>query len=182
MLIGLPLLTTALIPVRAHANLSTLLLAELVLVLAIAVVGGTVVALVASLVASLLLNWYFVEPYHTLTIAHPQNVVALVVFVVVAVTVGALVDYSYRRATEARRARLEAEALARSTTSLAADPNPLPALLDQFRSTFGLTGVRLVRQGQHVDAGDTSEEPAQRLVLGGNAGEIEALRALAVRG
>lgn len=173
MLIGLPLLTTALIPVRAHANLSTLLLAELVLVLAIAVVGGTVVALVASLVASLLINWYFVEPYHTLTIAHPQNVVALVVFVVVAVTVGALVDYSYRRATEAGRARLEAEALARSTTSLAADPNPLPALLDQFRSTFGLTGVRLVRQGQHVDAGDTSEEPAQRLVLGGNAGEIE---------
>ena len=36
----------------------------------------------------------------------------MVVFVVVAVTVGALVDYSYRRATEARRARLEAEALA----------------------------------------------------------------------
>ena len=113
--------------------------------LAIAAIGGTVVAAVAAIVASLLVNWYYVVPYDTLTIAEGENIVALVVFIGVAVTVGALVDVASRRALEARRARLEAEALARSTTSLAADPEPLPRLLDQLHTTFNLGGARIVR-------------------------------------
>ena len=129
----MPLLIAATVPFRGNIALSTELLLALSLVLAIAAIGGKVVAAVAAIVASLLVNWFFVVPYNTLTIAEVENVVALVVFIGVAVTVGTLVDVASKRALEARRARLEAEALARSTTSLAADPEPLPRLLDQLR-------------------------------------------------
>ena len=64
-------------------------------------------------------------------------------FIVVAVAVGALVDIASQRSLEARRARLEAEALARSTTSLAVDPDPIQRLVEQIRSTFDLAGARL---------------------------------------
>jgi two-component system sensor histidine kinase KdpD len=170
MVIGLPLLIAATVPFRSDIALSTELLLALSLVLAIAAIGGKVVAAVAAIAASLLVNWYYVVPYNTLTIAEVENVVALVVFIGVAVTVGTLVDVASKRALEARRARLEAEALARSTASLAADPEPLPRLLDQLHSTFDLTGVQIVRSEPHGDvtvasAGDVGGSPTASLAL-----------------
>ena len=141
--LGLPLLIAATLPLRTHVALSTELLLVLSLVLAIAALGGRIVAVAAAVLGSLLVNWFFVPPFYTFTIAEAENLVALVVFVAVAVTVGTLVVVASRRSVEARRARLEAEALARSTTSLAADPDPLPTLIDQLRTTFDLDGVRI---------------------------------------
>ncbi len=142
--LGLPLLLAATVPLRDQVDLSTELLLVLSLVLGIAALGGKVVAVVAALASSLLVNWFYVPPYGTLTIAEGENLTALVIFVVVAVTVGTMVDVAARRSLEGRRARLEAEALARSTTSLVADPEPLPRLVDQLRSTFNLAGVRII--------------------------------------
>jgi len=95
------------VPFRQHISLSTELLLALSLVVTIAAVGGRFVALVAAIAASLLVNWYYVVPYGTLTIAEAQNFTALVIFVAVAVGVGALVDVASKRAVEARRARHE---------------------------------------------------------------------------
>jgi two-component system sensor histidine kinase KdpD len=167
---GLPLIIAATVPFRAHIALSTELLLVLSLVLAIAAIGGKIVAAVAAVAASLLVNWYYVVPYNTLTIAEIENLVSLVVFVAVAVTVGTLVDVASKRALEARRARLEAAALARSTTSLAADPEPLPHLLDQLRSTFNLTGVQILRTEHDgvvtiAEAGDVAGSPSASIVL-----------------
>ena len=99
MVIGLPLLIAATVPFRGNIALSTELLLALSLVLAIAAIGGKVVAAVAAIVASLLVNWFYVVPYNTLTIAEVENVVALVVFIGVAVTVGTLVDVASKRAS-----------------------------------------------------------------------------------
>ena len=145
MVLGLPLLIAVTVPFRDSVALSTELLLVLSLVLAIAAIGGKVVAAVAAIVGSLLVNWFYVVPYNTLTISEVENLVALVVFIGVAVTVGTLVDVASKRSIDARRARLEAEALARSTTSLAADPEPLPRLLDQLHTTFNLSGVQILR-------------------------------------
>jgi two-component system sensor histidine kinase KdpD len=142
-LVGLPLLMLATVPFRDHIALSTELLLALSLVLALAALGGKAVAAVAAVASSLLVNWYYVPPYGTLTIAEGENLTALLIFVAVAVAVGTLVDVAAQNALEARRARLEAEALARSTTSLAADPDPLPRRVEQLRETFGLDGVRI---------------------------------------
>ncbi len=140
---ALPLLIAVTLPFRDTAELSTVLLLALTVVLVIAVLGGVVVGTVAAIVASLLVNWFFVEPYYTLSIGDTDNLVSLVVFVAVAVTAGALVDTVSRRSLEARRARREAEALVRSTTSLALDPEPVQRLLEEIQTTFGLVGVRL---------------------------------------
>jgi two-component system, OmpR family, sensor histidine kinase KdpD len=185
--IGLPLVVAVTVPFRENIALSTELLLALSLVLAIAAIGGKVVAAVAAIVASLLVNWYYVVPYHTLTIAEAENLVSLVVFIGVAVTVGSLVDVASKRALEARRARLEAEALARSTASLAADPEPLPRLLDQLHATFDLTGVRIVRNesGSTVtiaSAGDIAGSPSSSMPLPSSAPNIQDQSTLEVFG
>jgi two-component system sensor histidine kinase KdpD len=141
---GLPALTAVVNHFSGRIELSTELLLFLSLVIAVSALGGRLVAAVAAISASLLVNWWFVEPKYTFTIAEAENLVALVVFVAVALTVGAFVDLSARRSLEARRARAEAGALARSAASLAADPDPVPSLLDQLRRTFALDGVRIV--------------------------------------
>ena len=141
--IALPLLIAVTLPFRDTFELSTELLLALLVVLVIATLGGLVVGTVAAIVASLLVNWFFVEPYYTLTIGDTENLVALVVFVVVAVTAGALVETVSRRSGEAQRARREAEALVRATTSLALDPEPVQRLMEEIQTTFELVGVRL---------------------------------------
>lgn len=160
----------ATLPLRDHISLSTELLLVLCLVLGIAALGGKVVAVVAALLSSLLVNWFFVPPYGTLTIAEGENLTSLVIFVAVAVTVGTMVDVAARRSLEGRRARLEAEALARSTTSLAADPEPLPRLVDQLRTTFDLVGVRIVGTDASgaltlAEAGDVTGRPTASMPL-----------------
>src|SRR5690242_14526663 len=57
-------------------------------VLFIAVRRGQVAALAAAVVSVLALNFFFIEPRYRLTIADSHNVVALLVFLVVALVVG----------------------------------------------------------------------------------------------
>ena len=169
-LLGLPLLIALLLPLRDSTAISTVLLVVLTLVLAIAAVGGTLVGAVAAVFASVLVNWFFVPPYNTLTIDEVENAIALAVFLGVAVTVGSLVVAASRRSVEAHRARLEAGALARAATSLATDPDPVAPLLEHVRSTFGLVGMRITTtvEGEHLTvaaAGDTSGQPSLAIPL-----------------
>jgi len=55
-------------------------------------------AFVTAVAASLLLNYYFVPPRHTLNVDHASNVVALVVFLLIAVLVSRVVDLAAHRA------------------------------------------------------------------------------------
>ena len=158
-IVGLPLLVAITLPFRSSIALTTELLLFLTLVLIVAAIGGMVVAAVAAVVASLLVNWFFVEPYYTMTIAEPEHIVSLAVFVGVAITVGSLVDTAARRAHEAQRARVEATALARSAATLAADPEALPRLIEQIRVTFALDRVRLTPDDRQHHGYDTSTEP-----------------------
>ena len=169
-IIGLPLLIAATVPFRASLALSTEMLLVLTFVIAVAAIGGRLIALVVAIAASLLVNWYYVRPYNTLTIADGQNATALVVFVLVAVTVGSLVNLASQRSLEARRARLEAEALLQSATGLSGDPDPLPRLVGQLVSTFGLDGVLLLQPGREggavlAEAGVVGAEPTASLQL-----------------
>ena len=144
--VGLPALTAALVGVRDSVSLSAVLLAFLLLVLVIATIGGRLVSLIAALGAALIENWFFVVPTGTLTIRNAEDGMSIAMFLVVAGTVGTLVERTSARAVEAKRARAEAEALARTAVTLAADPNPLPGLLDQLRTTFGFTAAALLVQ------------------------------------
>jgi two-component system sensor histidine kinase KdpD len=93
----------ALLPFRAHINSTTVGLTLLLVVLFTAVGYGSRPALVASILAVLLFNFFFLPPYHTFTIADPQNWIALFAFLLTAVIVGSLSAREKRRAEEAER-------------------------------------------------------------------------------
>ncbi len=141
----LPLLTVVLAALRHHLGLSSDLLVYLGAVVAISAVGGVFVGLSSAVIAFLLVNWFFTEPLHTFTITQRENVIALVIFLTVAGTVSALVSATARRSHDAARARLEAQALARSAAVMVGERDPLPGVLDQLRNALDLDTLRFER-------------------------------------
>lgn len=141
--IGLPMLTFGLSHLRGSLSLPSHLLIFLFAVVGIALVGGLGPAVLAAVLASLLVNWYFTPPYYTLTIEQPQNLLALLVFLVVALAVSILVNVAGRQATEAARAGAEAETLSTLAGSVLRGEDALPALLGRIRETFGVPYVAL---------------------------------------
>lgn len=100
-LLGTAAVTALLIPFRGHINSTTVALAFLLVVLFAAILWGSKPALIASILGMLSFNFFFLPPFHTFTIADPQNWVALAVFFITALTVGQLSARARRRATEA---------------------------------------------------------------------------------
>ena len=83
-LLLLPLLTLLLDGLRDELALDAQVLVYLLAVVAIAIVGGILVAIASAIVSATLINYFFVDPIHTLSIGDPDQVVALVIFVIVA--------------------------------------------------------------------------------------------------
>ncbi|MFN8170147.1 MAG: DUF4118 domain-containing protein [Candidatus Nanopelagicales bacterium] len=156
---ALPILLTALLlPFRDAIGLSTVLLAYLLGVVASSLIGGLAPALVTALAASLLANWYFTPPYYELTIAEPENVFAIFVFLAVAAIVATVVDRSAARAQEAARRRAEANVLASLSAGVLRRGDGVRALLDQARETFGMTGAALFESAGRPGEPDAAVE------------------------
>jgi two-component system sensor histidine kinase KdpD len=96
-------LTVGLIPAREHVNSTTVALAFVLSVLLTAILFGRRPALLSSLLAAFSLNFFFLPPYNTLTVAEPENWLALAVFLIVALTVGQLSAIAKRRADTAEK-------------------------------------------------------------------------------
>ena len=104
--------TTAVLKLfSSHVNATTVALALLLVVLLIATWYGARPAVVASLLGVLCFNYFFLPPFGTLTIAAPDNWIALIAFLVTAITVGQLSAHAKRRAEEADAGRREIERL-----------------------------------------------------------------------
>jgi two-component system sensor histidine kinase KdpD len=133
----LPLLTLVLTAARPHLDLADDLLIYLVAVVTITVVGGFWPAVLAAVAASLLLNWYFTEPLHTFTIAEPRNLLALLLFVTVAVAVSSMVHLAARRAIQAAAAREEAASLLELAQTVLGGADSPAAVLSHLTRTHG---------------------------------------------
>jgi len=92
-------------------NHTTVALTLLLAILAIATGWGLAEAVIASLIAVLGFNFYFLPPVGTFTIADPQNWVALAAFLITAITASQLSYRAKRRAAEAVERRREVERL-----------------------------------------------------------------------
>jgi two-component system, OmpR family, sensor histidine kinase KdpD len=144
---GLPLLTALLALWRPHLNLSDDLLIYLVMVVAVTVVGGFWPAVFAAIAASLLLNWYFTKPLHTFTIAEPKNLLALVLFVTVAVAVSSVVHLAARRESDAARSSKETASLLGLAQTVLGGADTPADVLDHLTSTHGGHAELLERVG-----------------------------------
>ncbi|WP_433393182.1 DUF4118 domain-containing protein [Micromonospora sp. KLBMP9576] len=148
--LGMPLLTL-LLRVLPDLSLTNDILLFLAGVVGVALVGGLWPALVAALGGSLLLNWFFTPPFRTLTIAQGDNLLALGVFVGVALAVSWVVDVAARRTREAARASADAQTLATVAGGVLRGERPLPALLDRLRETFGLRAVSVLELSEEAE-------------------------------
>ncbi|MEV0389846.1 ATP-binding protein [Nonomuraea sp. NPDC050643] len=144
-LLGMPLLTAALRP--AGLTLPSEILLFLLLVVGVALAGGMWPALTAAVVGFGLLNWFFTPPLHAWTIAAPENVLALAIFMLVAAMVSTVVDLAARRSREAARSRADAEVLSTLAGHVLRGESALPSLLARMRETFGLASVTLLERG-----------------------------------
>lgn len=142
----LGVLTLLCAQLRSSLTLGSDLLLFLLAVVVVSLVGGFYPAVLAAVVGSVLLNYYFVPPVHTLQVNDPENVLALAVFVATAALVSRLVDLAARRTSQAARASAEAETLSTLAGSLLRGEQALPALLDRVRETFSVSSVALLRR------------------------------------
>jgi two-component system sensor histidine kinase KdpD len=147
----LPALTFALVQLRSDLTFPSQILLYLLVVVAVALLGGLGPAVAAAVAGSVLLNYFFAPPLHTFNIAERNNIVALVVFVLVAVAVSWVVDLAARRTRQAARAAAEAETLQVLAGSVLRGEQALPALLSRLRETFGMQSVTLLHRDSDAD-------------------------------
>jgi two-component system sensor histidine kinase KdpD len=147
--LGLPALT-ALLHVGGGLSLTNDILLFLVAVIGVSLIGGLWPALFAAVAGSLLLNWFFTPPIGQFTIAEAGNLLALAIFVVVALAVSWVVDQAARRTRQAAQASADATTLAAVAGSVLRGERPLHALLEQLREMFSLDSVSLLENGAVV--------------------------------
>ncbi|WP_424216230.1 ATP-binding protein (plasmid) [Streptomyces sp. BI20] len=163
---GPVLLTLLLAHVVPEPGLANDVLLFLALTVAAALLGGLLPALASAALGSLLLNYWFTPPLHRLTIADPQNMVALAIFVGVAASVASVVDLAARRTHQAARLRAESEILSFLAGSILRGETALDALLERVRETFAMDSVSFLERTGELDpwtrAGSTGRHPADR--------------------
>lgn len=113
--VALPGLATLLAALPTRISTTMAALAYVLAVTAAAAFGGLAAGLVASVLSFLGLNFFFTPPFHTFVVAKPEDLVALVVFLLVSATVGTLISTALSQRTKAlalaeESARLDAEA------------------------------------------------------------------------
>src|SRR5260221_3259360 len=106
-----------------HVNQTTVALSFLLAILAVSTVWGTVVSVSMSVVAMLAFNYFFLPPIGTLTIADPQNWVALFAFLFSSIMGSQLSARIRKEADEAHHRRREIERLYRFSQKLLGEGN-----------------------------------------------------------
>ncbi|WP_327430709.1 sensor histidine kinase [Streptomyces sp. NBC_01236] len=179
----LPVALTFLLDVdaaRDRLNLTSEALLYLLAVVGVACIGGVASAVVASLTASLLLNYWFIPPIGQFTLNDTNSMLALVVFVIVAATVAAVVDRSLRLSRRSARATAEAETMSSLAGTIVRGGATIPALLERTRETFGMDSAELVDEPPGGDAVTAVPAgPEAFLVLRGRALPSSERRVLA---
>ncbi|WP_217554555.1 ATP-binding protein [Streptomyces sp. GbtcB6] len=174
------LLTVALAQVRGTVNLTSEALLFLLAVVGVACIGGVTSAVIASVTASLLLNYWFIPPIGQFTLDDPNALLALGVFAVVAAVVAAVVDRSLRLSRRAARATAEAETMSSLAGSIVRGGQTIPALLERTRETFGMNSAELVDEPPDgADATAVPAGPGNYLVLRGRTPSSSERRVLA---
>ncbi|WP_245604505.1 DUF4118 domain-containing protein [Nocardioides aequoreus] len=170
-------LVLALLPLRGEVNLVSDMLLFLLLTVLVSLVGGLRPALLAALLGSAALNYFFTPPYGTLLVGDANNALALFVFVAVAMLVSSVVDRAARRSRQLARAAAESETLADLASAALAPGDSVERMLERLRVTFALDAVTLWDDGAVLaTAGPhASEDDADTVVAVGR-------RRLALRG
>ena len=154
----LPLLLEAAVFSAGNSLLAVDVLFQLAGVIAVALIGGLWSALLAALWSSVILNYTSTEPFGSLEISDPENVITVLIFIAVAVTVSLVVGLSARRSREAVLAQQEAALLGELARGALAEEDTLQGFLRHVQSQFDVDAVALFGPAEPV--GDDAGGPA----------------------
>lgn len=141
--LGGPLLTWAMSFLQGDEALVAHALIYQLLVVAVAMVGGWWPALLTAVLSGISLDFFFVAPISTVSIAAPIHALALALYVVNGLLVSGVVDRAARRARVARRAAAESELLAYVAAGAVEGDAAVPGILGRTREALGADGVAL---------------------------------------
>ncbi|PRY64334.1 two-component system sensor histidine kinase KdpD [Glaciihabitans tibetensis] len=169
-----PLLTLLLSGLRSDDSIASDVLSFQLLVVVVALIGGIWPALFAAVLSGLTLDFFFIEPVYSVTIASPPHALALALYIANAVLVSYVVDQAARRSRSAVRALAESELLATIAGSVLRGQDALHALISRTREAFGLSCVRVVADGDVLyTSGHSVEGEHVTTIPAGERGSLE---------
>jgi two-component system, OmpR family, sensor histidine kinase KdpD len=137
----LPAAVTALAALPTRISTASAAMAYVLAVIGAALVGGSAAGLAASALSFLALNFFFTPPLHTFNVGKPEDLVALVVFLLVSAAVGALVSRANAQRQRAERREREARLLQHLGTRLLSGDSPGSVFESFGRALVDLTGL-----------------------------------------
>jgi two-component system sensor histidine kinase KdpD len=140
---GISVLIGAVESVTHFANISNLYIIGIAI---LASQRGMYPALIASVLAFVAFDWFFIPPLHEFTVGDPTEYLALITLLVTIVIIGQLLAVSRRRAEEAHLRQRHTQLLYDVSHAALSSPqmSPVYALaLYRLNGTLGLTGSRL---------------------------------------
>jgi two-component system sensor histidine kinase KdpD len=165
---GPALIVAAFLPLRADVEPLTVGFAFLVVVVCSAAVGRLGPGMAASIVGFLAFNFFFIPPYGTFTIADPEHVVSLFVFL----GLSALISFLFARAADRAEAAEERERELRTLQELSRElvvqgpgEETYRALLENLLREFSFSAAGLFVQQE-------GEGLVERLAVGTPAGAL----------
>ena len=169
-----PLITWLLVSFRTNDTITSDVLAFQLLVVVVALIGGIWPALFAALLSGLTLDFFFVEPVYTVTIAKPAHILALALYILNALLVSYVVDQAARRSRVAVRAAAESELLATIAGSVLRGQDALEALITRTRESFTLNSVRVVGADDVLfESGTVNDDDRLTVLPVGERGTLE---------
>jgi two-component system sensor histidine kinase KdpD len=148
-----PVIVTAILVNFSHQIQRDYVFIYLGLVAVVGVVRGLWPALVCAAISFLLVDYFFVPPVGTLTIADEQDIVNLIAFLVTAGLVGVL-------ASRRRRALMDAEALTRQLR----EANTELVRLNKEQAEASSAEIRLTRSEQQIKSLQESDRLRRELL------------------
>ncbi|WP_413336663.1 DUF4118 domain-containing protein [Brevibacterium sp. GP-SGM9] len=151
-------------------SLSLNFLSYITVVVLVALIGGLWPAVMTAVFGTVLINFFFTHPVNSLSVKQLENILALIIFIAVAVAVATVVDKAARRSRQAQAAEHEGAVLSELAGAMIAEGDSPEAMVASIRSTFFLDGVTLLSAGDDgtraiASAGEEARSRAQ-------AGEI----------
>lgn len=136
---------------NALVALQNLSMLYLVAVLVSAVIAGRGSALLAAVLSFVAYNFFFIAPFGTLTVAQPQEVLSLLIFVAVALAAGQLAARLRQQVTLSRQQARQTQALLDFSRKLSAtygEDNVLDAVASHLQTSLLRPSIVLVPRGE----------------------------------
>lgn len=142
---GSLLITVLLFALRLYPSIPNISLTYLLLVLALGSTRGLFAAVLSALVAFFSFDFFLIQPLYTLTIAKPEEWIALLVFLATAIITGQLASALHQRAEQASRQARETRILyelVRATNNEEELERQLSVVVHSIVDVFSSWGVR----------------------------------------